>query len=182
MRDRDLPLKNTRSRRKAPREKPAPKMPALTTAQKRELTGYFEDRVARLDIVETTKTPSGQILDWIDIYSQHPKRKIATPPPAPKIPTKRQRSRPTKKAHFELQEKGSKRGPDGTVPVLRTDPKKLHFNKTLEEFLSKHGHRTVTRYYDGYALEQPEIGGPHDYGATAESVNCQGGGRLHQSV
>jgi hypothetical protein len=175
MPDREPPLRNPSTRRKVPREKKHPREPALTAAQKRELTGYFEERLARLDIVETTKTPSGQILDWIDIHSQHPEGKIATPPPAPKIDTARQRGRATKMARFELQERGSKRGPEGTVPVLRIDPKKLRFNKTLDEFLSKHGHRTVTRYYDGYPLEQPELGGPHDYGATSETVNCQGG-------
>ena len=63
------------------------------------------------------------------------------------------------------------------MPVLRTDLRKLRFDKTLDDFLSKHGHRTVTRDYDAQPLEQPEFGGPHDYGATAEPVNCQAGGR-----
>src|SRR5713226_8371888 len=138
MPDREPPLRNPSSRRKVPRGRKYPKRPALTTAQKRELTGYFEDRVAKLKIVETTKTPSGQILHWIDIRSQHPQGIIASPPPAPKIDAARQRSRPTKMVRFELQEKGSKRGPEGTVPVLGIDPKKLRFNKTLDP---QHRHR-----------------------------------------
>ncbi len=168
-------LKNPDKRRKVPHQKPQSKKRALTAAQKRDLIEYFEHRASRLKVVETTKTPSGQVLDWIDIHSQHPGRKIAKPPPAPKIDTARQRGRATQMARFELQEKGSRRGPEGTVPILRTNSKKLRFAKTLDEFLSKHGHRTVTRYYDGHPLEQPETGGPHDYGATAQSINCLGG-------
>src|SRR5450755_1276962 len=175
MPDRDRPLKNSDTRRKVPRAKPSHKKPGLTRAQKRELVDYFEDRVARLHVVETTRTPSGQVLDWIDLYSQRPAGKIAAPPPEPLMDRVRPRGRKPKMARFELQEKGGKRGPEGTVPVLRIDTKKLRFNKTLDEFLSKHGHRTVTRHYDGYPLEQPEIGGPHDYGATSQTVNCQGG-------
>ena len=172
---RQEPLTNRDLRGKVPRKKPQVRPPKLTTVQKKELIEYFEQRASRLQVIKTTKTSTGQILDWIDIDSQHPDKKIATPPPPLKIESLRQRSRPTKMARFELQEKGSRRGPEGTVPVLRIDPKRLRFNKTLDEFLSKHGHRTRTRYYDGQPLEQPEIGGPHDYGATSETVNCLGG-------
>ena len=168
------PLKNPTPRRKVPR-RPQPTSRKLTTAQKKELIEYFEQNAARLEVIETTKTPRGQILDWIDVRSQHPEKKIAEPPPTPTIDQQQQRSRPTKMARFELQEKGSRLGPEGTVPVLRTDLKKLRLNKTLDQFLSKHGHRTVTRYYDSHPFEQPEVGGPHDYGATAETVNCLGG-------
>jgi hypothetical protein len=41
-------------------EKPRGKERLLTAAQKRELTGYFEDRLKKLGIVEITKTPSQQ--------------------------------------------------------------------------------------------------------------------------
>jgi hypothetical protein len=168
-------LRNPDKQRKVPHRKPSPKSVALTAAQKRELIEYFERRASRLEVVETTKTSSGQVLDWIYIDAQHPGRKIATPPPTPRIDTARLRGHPTRMAPFELQEQGGRRGPEGTVPILRTDPKKLRFNKTLDEFLSKHGHATVTRFYDGHPLEQPETGGPHDYGATAQNVICQGG-------
>jgi hypothetical protein len=175
MPDRQPPLRNPESRPKVPRARPLQRKSALTAVERRELVEYFEDRVARLDIVETTETASGQILDWIDVASQQPDGKIATPPPSPSLDARAQRGRPTKQARFELERRGTRRGPDGTVPVLRVDPRKLRFNKTLDEFLSKHGHRTVTRYFDGLPLEQPETGGPHDYGATAEGVNCLGG-------
>jgi Neprosin len=172
---RDEPLDNPSGRSKVPRRRPQPAPKKLSAAQKNELIEYFEERVARLNVVETTKTSSGQILDWIDMRAQHPEGRIANPPPPPRSDAARQRGRPTKMARFELQDQGSRLGPEGTVPVLRIDLKKLRFNKTLDDFLSKHGHRTVTRDYNGQPLEQPEVGGPHDYGATAESVNCQGG-------
>jgi hypothetical protein len=175
MPDRDSPLRNPESRRRVPRDRKALKQRALTRSQKRELIDYFENRVARLDVLATTKTARGQTLDWIDIASQHPKGTIATPPPLPQPRASQLRGRRGKMARFELQEANAVRGPEGTVPVLRTDPKKLRFNKTLDEFLLKHGHRTVTRSYDGFGLEQPETGGPHDYGATSQTVNCLGG-------
>jgi hypothetical protein len=168
-------LKNPDKRRKVPHRKPHHKITALTGAQKRELIEHFERRHARLKVVETTKTKSGQILDWVDIHSQLPGHRIATPPPMPHIRAKRQRGRATRMAQFELQEEGSKLGPEGTVPIFRTKLTKLRFNKTLNDFLSKHGHAIVARHDDGQGLEQPETGGPHDYGATAQSVNCLGG-------
>jgi hypothetical protein len=168
-------LTNREKRPKVPYGKPPLKHRALTASQKRELIRYFEERTSRLHVLDTTKTPSGHTLDWVDIRSQHPEAVIATPPPDPKIDTARQRGRVTKMARFELQERGAALGPEGTVPYLRVDTKKLRFNKTLEEFLSKHGHPTVTRSYDGFPLEQPEVGGPHDYGATSQAVSCLGG-------
>src|SRR5258708_4052248 len=131
---RDQPLDNPSARRRVPRQRPQPPARKLSAAEKNELVEYFEERIARLHAVETTRTPSGQTLDWIDIRSQHPDGRIATPPPAPRIDVARQRGRPTKMARFELQEKGSRLGPEGTVPVFRTDPKKVRFNKTLDEF------------------------------------------------
>src|SRR5215211_8694385 len=48
---------------------------------KKEIREYFEGRVSRLDVVKTTKTPSGQLLDWIKMESQLPSGQIASPPP-----------------------------------------------------------------------------------------------------
>src|SRR6266849_2511938 len=98
MADRDLPLKNPEARRKVPRERAVPKQRALTKAEKRELVDYFKDRVAQLDVRATTKTARGQILDWIDVASQHPKGQIATPPPDPQLSTSQLRGRRTRMA------------------------------------------------------------------------------------
>jgi hypothetical protein len=35
-----------------------------------EFHAYFEKRRKRLEIVKTTRTPSGQILDWVPVDSQ----------------------------------------------------------------------------------------------------------------
>jgi hypothetical protein len=45
----------------------------------REITTYFEERRKRLNVVKTTTTPSGQILDWIPIESQFPGGKVPRP-------------------------------------------------------------------------------------------------------
>ncbi|HQZ66409.1 MAG TPA: neprosin family prolyl endopeptidase, partial [Planctomycetaceae bacterium] len=171
---REQPLRNPTPRGKVPHGKPRPRHRPLTAAQKKELVEYFEQCASRLDVIETTRTPSGQILDWIDIRSQNSKGNIATPPPVPKINGAYFRGRAAKMARFELQENG-KHGPEGTVPVLRADVKKLRFNKTLQDYLSKHGQRVVVHSIDGHTFEQPEIGGPHDYAATAQAVTCLGG-------
>jgi len=65
--------------RRIKRKKVMPK-PDLSKNE-RELRDYFDGHLARLDVIKTTKTPSGQILDWIKIESQLPTGKVASPPP-----------------------------------------------------------------------------------------------------
>ena len=70
---------------------------------------YYAARRQRLNIVKTTQTPNGQIIDWIPIESQGP---IATPPPpAGKVESKHEDVRSTAvEAMFELQVHGLERG------------------------------------------------------------------------
>ena len=52
------------------------------TASKRnqkEIRDYFKTRLERLEVVKTTRTPSGQTLDWVAIGSQVARGKIADP-------------------------------------------------------------------------------------------------------
>jgi neprosin-like protein len=168
-------LRNPDQRRRVPHRKPRRKVAALTRDERRELVEHFEAHHAKLKIVKTTRAKSGHTLDWVDISSQYPGHDIASPPPTPRISTRRQRGRAARMAQFELQEVGAKLGPEGTVPIFRTDVRKLRFNKSLNDFLSKHG-RALTGHADaGQGLAQPETGGPHDYGATAQTINCLGG-------
>ena len=95
---RERPLKNPAPRGKVPRRKLQTQRPELTAAQKRELIDYFTQRGSQLRVVETTKTPSGHIVDWIDIRSQRPDGEIATPPPDPEINTAKLRGRATRMA------------------------------------------------------------------------------------
>ena len=101
---------------------------------------YFAERRARYEIVATTKTPSGQIIDWIKPQSQVPNGKLATPPPARHPPVQKPKltfdsayletplpevlkklDRQEKTALTELQLSESAQGPNGSVPIIRFD-------------------------------------------------------------
>lgn len=149
---------------------------ALLEKEKGELLEHFRHRASSLKVAKTTLTLGGQILDWVDIQSQHPKGQIATPPPDPKeLHIGKHPERVDKLVTFELQA-DIERGPKGTVPVLRKDLGKMRFNKSLQEFLSKHGHHTIPLLLHGrHSIQQPEVGSPHDYAFTAQNVTCYGG-------
>jgi hypothetical protein len=150
--------------------------PALSSQQKSELLEYFQQRESNLKVARTTVTPSGQILDWINIDSQIPKGPVATPPAAmTELHLDKDPKKVDKLGTFEL-ETDIERGPKGTVPVLRKDTSKLRFDKSLHEFLSKHGNSTIELILNGrHAIAQPEIGSPHDYAFTGQQVTCYGG-------
>jgi hypothetical protein len=155
-------------------ERPAPDRREF----EREITDYFERRRARLDIVATTATPRGQMLDWIPIESQVPTGSIATPPPDPADPPERaiarcgrRRERP---ALFELAERGVERGPEGTVPVLRKQLDELPYTKPLRQYLAKtQGQRVTSR--NGFAIALPGEGASHRYAYSGQTVGAWGG-------
>ncbi len=142
-----------------------------------ETAEYFKRRLERLEIVETTRTPSGQTLDWIAIESQHPRAEIASPPPEPEIRLERLLGRGKQReqlAGFELQDPGVERGPAGTVPVLRKNLRGIGYNQSLRHYLSKtRGHRMVSGH--GIDLALPEEDGQHRYASSSESITCFGG-------
>ena len=78
-------------------------------------------------MIKTTKTPSGQILDWIKIESQLPTGQVASPPPEIDQLVYARGKLKDQLVKFELEATKSKveRGPEGTVPVLRKDLKNL---------------------------------------------------------
>src|SRR5262245_45898108 len=67
--------------------------------EQRYARDYFERRAARLPIVTTTRTPHGQILDWIDPQSQVLDGKLAVPPPP--LDVHLEKDRPEHLAQFE---------------------------------------------------------------------------------
>ena len=75
-----MPLPNPRSES---RENVRPRRRAKDAASERrnlaEIRDYLRSRRERLDVVKTTRTPNGQVLDWIPIESQV-RGKIADPP------------------------------------------------------------------------------------------------------
>jgi hypothetical protein len=50
-------------------------------ARREALLAHFKRRQRRLEIVATTRTAHGQVLDWVPVESQIPGGVIAAPPP-----------------------------------------------------------------------------------------------------
>ena len=103
-----------------------------------------------LNVVQTTTTSSGQVIDWVEKASQG---HVATPPPAPA--NNGAKSIAIRKFIMNLPT-----GPDGTVPVLRSSGQPMASkgrprNQTLE-----------TRQSDA---------GQHWYASTAQVVQGTGG-------
>lgn len=111
--------------------------PAVTDeeirARQERIRAYFDDRLQRLDIVATTVTESGQVLDWIWPESQASDGFLAAPPDDLPLEESRQadddveppESEPPalkgEPLRTELQLEPEARGPEGTVPVARFD-------------------------------------------------------------
>lgn len=139
-----------------------------------ELVEYFEARQRRLEVVATTTTPSGQVIDWIPIGSQVRGGRVAESPPRPEsIVTDRER--PDERVSFELEQPGVERGPQGTVPILRKQLNRLPVTR-LEDYLAKH--RYVVREFayskEGFPVAFPEAAGGHRYAATTQPITAFG--------
>jgi hypothetical protein len=112
-----------------------------------ELAAWLEARQSALKIVKTTKTPSGQTVDWIPIESQVTKGKIASPPPAHVLPARvEDKHRPVKPVSFDLDDLKVERGPAGTVPVVRPNISQLTRTVELKDYLTKKGRRIFSRH------------------------------------
>jgi hypothetical protein len=119
-----------------------------------EIVQWFESRRKRLDVRRTTRTPSGQTLDWIPIESQTKDGVIAKPPPRRPVSH-------DEKVHpvsFELENPRVERGPAGTVPVLRKNLSALHETTSLKDYLSKRGGAHLNKKHPNK--------GPSDPGTT----------------
>jgi hypothetical protein len=140
----------------------------------KELFDYFRKRQKKLEVVATTTTPSGQIIDWVPIESQVQRaEKITEPPPAPQY-APRSSGRSGKPVRFELEAADVPRGPKGTVPILRKQLDLLPA-EFLENYLSKHRHpvRDMARTSNGMELPMPEPGA-HWYAAAIQSTSAFG--------
>jgi hypothetical protein len=135
-------------------------------------TRYFRKRTEQLEIVTTTKTPGGQVLDWIKPESQYQNGSIAKPPTNVPTFSANVKNRLARLVQFELEGSQVPRGPEGTVPVLRRDPKKIRVNTTFQAFLGKHNTKNIDN--EPRAIEVPGDGA-HDYAYTAQFVTCYGG-------
>src|SRR5450631_2215851 len=113
---------------------PAANIPEGRAKGNPELARFFSERAKRLKVVATTRTPSGQVIDWVPVGSQAPEGQIATPPPrSPATPpdlSEGKARRPGRlpegvpsetTAEVEVQSQEVEPGPEGTVPVVRQD-------------------------------------------------------------
>ena len=96
-------------------------IPVTPTKIDENIIKYHKERLGRLPIVKTTRTPSGQILDWIPRESQCPQGRIATPPPSKKHTTQVAGVH-AMAATFEMNDLRIERGPAGTVPLRSRSP------------------------------------------------------------
>jgi len=90
--------------------------------RKDRIRAFFQERVARMSIVTTTMTDSGQVIDWIPQRKDHP-----APPPI-LAPTSSDAAEEMAKipgtplsVQTEVQAQPWAQGPAGTVPVVRFD-------------------------------------------------------------
>jgi Neprosin len=143
---------------------------------------YLKDRQARLEVVTTTRTPRGQMVDWVPVERLAPDGKVADPPGEDGIdlgilqePADGREVRPGELVRFELEAEDAERGPAGTVPVARRDLYSITSTATLQDYLSKHGRATVLRP-DGLGDEiaLPEDGTVHKYAYSAQWVTAYG--------
>jgi hypothetical protein len=171
-----MPLPNPSSEtRENVRPRKRPKDSAAAKRNLAEIRGYLKSRQERLDVVKTTRTPNGQVLDWIPIESQVRRGKIASPPSeTERIKAVRGR-RAEEPVQFELEHPDAVRGPAGTVPVLRKNLQRVPSWKNLDQFLSKHGRTTYPIQFEKRdTIEVPGDGSVHDYAYTAQWVTCYG--------
>jgi Neprosin len=169
--DRDTPKENSMSRLRQPKPNHNLIPPFPPPAIDEEIIRYHEERLKRLRVVATTRTPSGQILDWVPIESQDLHGRIATPPPTQQHRTK-VASVTSMAATFEMQELRIERGPEGTVPLLR---RRFALTKKLRNAARK-------RKVDGRRLQAhcgstvPDV--PPDpgyyHGTMGQSATCYG--------
>lgn len=103
-----------------------------------EIHQHLRDREARLEVAETTRTPLGQELHWIDLESQVEIGKVAEPPSEDEpLIARHDGKQAGLPLTSELERPGAELGPPGTVPVIKRPLDKIHPRGTLQDFLAK---------------------------------------------
>ena len=107
------------------------------TQRLEEIHQYLADRYARRDVVARTVTPGGLALDWVPIKSQLRRAKLAEPPGEDRPFRSIKGERPIMPVRFELELPDAQRGPEGTVPLVRKEIKRIRPTGTLNDWLAK---------------------------------------------
>jgi hypothetical protein len=110
-----------------------------------------------VDVRHTTETRNGAVIDWIPLHSQAPNGSIAAAPPLP-VHISSSTNTSTPQPYSALQEKGVKKGPEGTVPVFRGPPLQKNPPPGLQ-----------TGDFNTLAV------GDHWYASSQQAVNNHGG-------
>jgi len=138
-----------------------------------DLATWLQHRQSQLQVTKTTRTSSGQTVDWIPIESQSD-QEIASPPPSESpytIAAGVDAERPTQGAKFEEVEQG----PAGHVPVRRPDLSQVPHTISLERLHSKRGGLKINRQR---RILQPTDPDPAGYfhassGQAVTSYGCE---------
>jgi Neprosin len=139
-----------------------------------EVARHFEAQLRQRAIVATTRTPSGQILDWVPIESQVPGGVIATPPPAPDSPA-RAAGESVTLAGFELDDERVDRGPAGSVPIVRKDLSRTPVAEPLDRYLRKGSPGGGPAQEGAAEPEAPNPAGSFIHCTNSVSAACWGG-------
>jgi len=128
----------------------------------RDNTGSARSHLRRdVTVIHTTEHSDGSIIDWIPLTSQTPNGSIAAAPPLPAY-TVSLFNQSSFQPWAMLQNEGAETGPEGTVPVLRSNPE-LPLTKGPPVDLN----------------HLPDFGakavGDHWYASSAQNVNNRGG-------
>src|SRR5438270_13140698 len=147
---------------------------AVASTESSAVSGTSEESRQRMKVVKTTRTPSGQTIDWVPIESQGPGGKIATPPPGPKqeMPVVEREHRA---AAFEMNDAAAERGPAGTVPLLRRDFSRVANTGSggLRERKRKVDGRLLTPHSSHPPFADPDPAGYY-HATSAEFTTCYG--------
>jgi hypothetical protein len=141
-----------------------------------EIRRYFQNRLERMHIVRTTRTPHGQTIDWIPRESQLRRgERMADPPPSCHEAHALSAERPDRRVIFELEDPKVEHGPEGTVPVLRKNLEGIRFSQPLRKLLSKYPQAGRQVQSGGRMVPAPSVDGPHRYAFTDQHILCFGG-------
>ena len=157
--------------------RPAERQDRSYRSNESEIRSYFSRQRDEMDVVATTETPLGQVLDWVPVESQLPPgERIAEPPSDRHVIQEAASERASQLVTFELEREGAQIGPEGTVPVLRKDIDNIDFRQTVDDIIGKYPEKSRQYLIDGkLSPPPPTADGPHRYASTAQQIISFGG-------